>query len=217
MVRSAGTKLLHETVGKALTWMIILNPEDDPPLVVDGNVFLATKRYGIAQQRREVGHPDAPEHVTLVIDKILHKLQANLTKDFLVDVGTTKLNLLEEGKSALRRFMSGKWALRLLKSEGRFFKHYARNGLVRTSKTWQYTWRQVVKAHKKLASQAGCWPRSTKSTRKAGRDARAERLNQTYSTSCGLRDGRNLLRPSPSLSLLPEQRMKEELGISLCP
>ena len=75
-----------------------------------GRQALPTKSYGSAQQRRGEGRPGAPEHVMRVIDKVVDKLEANLTKDSIVDDGVLQLTFLVDGKSALRRFMTGKWA-----------------------------------------------------------------------------------------------------------
>ena len=68
------------------------------------------------------------QSVMRVIDKVMNLLEANLTKDFVVDDGMPQLNLLVDGKSTLRRFMTGKRALRLLKSEGGLTKNNARDG-----------------------------------------------------------------------------------------
>ena len=47
MIQSATAGWLPRGASNALTWKVILDPEDDPLFAADRNILLATKRFRI--------------------------------------------------------------------------------------------------------------------------------------------------------------------------
>mmetsp|Transcript_73486 Transcript_73486/g.212659 ORF Transcript_73486/g.212659 Transcript_73486/m.212659 type:complete len:1325 (-) Transcript_73486:89-4063(-) len=128
-VRRAVAGWTPRAASDALTWIVGLQPEDDPVFVLDRNVFLGLRRHAVHCRWGRGPRPAEAARILPALPAVLDRYEATYDPDEAALVTESRrVALLVDGRAALRRWMRDIWATSLVRMDARVCCQYSRTG-----------------------------------------------------------------------------------------